>query len=300
MDVPCGRVPGRALCRSSNGATRRKQFQLIAKTRLSRAVLGSVTQIGLGLLLSGPFGLLLGYMLYNGMGVIGLIRAFARDDRHLFAAVSTEKMVQAVRNHKQYPLLTTPSYLFNIAAIQLPIMFIAATLPGPEAGYIMMAMQVLGIPMALVGAAVAQVYAPEAAERLRGGTLPEFTEKIMWNLFKVGAPALIVCAVVAPTLFPIVFGQQWQRAGELIVWMTPWFILQFVASPIAMVLFVTNNQLGALLLQFTGLVLRLGAVVVSAFYAPEWLTETYAVTGALFYGLYLLVVRWVARAAVSS
>src|SRR5690606_34215664 len=128
-----------------------------------------------------------------------------------------------------------PEALFNTAANQLPIIMIAAAAAGPEAAFLFLAMRVMGLPMGLVGRSVAQVYLSEAPERLRQGTLPAFTHRTMWTLFKTGAPPLIAVGVISPFAFPVVFGEEWTRSGWLVAWMIPWFILQFVATPVAMI-----------------------------------------------------------------
>ncbi len=280
-------------------ATRRKEFTLVARTRLTRSIVGAAAQLFLGYLVAGPLGLMVGFMLYNGMGVFGLALKMLRDDRLLLRAISLKRIRRAFVEQKSYPLLTTPAYFLNITALQLPVMIIAAGATGPEAGYVMLAMQVLGLPMGLVGAAVAQVYSSEAAGKLRSGELSKFTTEIMWNLLRLGAPVLIITAILAPLLFPIVFGSEWARAGYLIVWMTPWFILQFVASPISTLLYVTENQYQAMLLQLAGLVMRVGPVMLAMKYFPAWAAEVYAVTGAVFYGVYVLVLRNLARTSNS-
>jgi len=56
---------------------------------------------------------------------------------------------------------------------------------------------------------VAQVYLSEAPERFRAGTLRRFTVTTTKNLFKIGIPVIGGIALLAPLVFPIVFGAQW-------------------------------------------------------------------------------------------
>jgi hypothetical protein len=68
------------------------------------------------------------------------------------------------------------------------------------------------------------------------------------------------------------------------------FILQFLVSPISMALHVTGNQKTALFLQLSGLVFRLGVVWVASRFALNSVSEAYAISGFVFYSIYLLVV----------
>jgi O-antigen/teichoic acid export membrane protein len=187
-------------------------------------------------------------------------------------------------------MFSVPEALFNTGGLELSILIIAATAAGPEAGFLMLAMRVMGLPMGLVGASIGQVYLAEAPQRLRDGDLAAFTRRMMWTLFKAGAPVLVLAAVACPLLFPLIFGAEWARAGVIVVWLTPMFILQFVASPVSMVLHIIGKLASAMWLQIGGGVLRVGAVVVASQMAPNLITETFAVSGAAFYlGMIALV-----------
>jgi len=271
-------------------ATRKQRFKLVTQTRMTRAIGGAGTQLGVGWINPVPFGLLFGHMLYNGLGVIGLARAIWREDRPLFQAVDRRMARATLDNYRRFPLYSVPEALFNTGGLQLPIIVIGAVAAGPDAGFVMLAMQVLGMPMMLLGSSVAQVYIAEAPQRLRGGTLASFTRGAMLRLLKVGGPPLVLAGILAPLLFPIIFGDDWARAGVIVAWMTPWFVLQFVTSPISVALHVTGNVRVAMALQGFGLVLRLGSVLLTASLASGWLIEVYALSGMVFYGVYLLTV----------
>lgn len=291
--VPAGVFLAAAYNALQYWATRRQRFHLVTRTRMTRAVGGAGAQLGIGLANPTPFGLLFGHMLYSGLGVIGLSRAMLREDRALFSAVGRDASRAALVGYRRFPLYSVPEALFNAGGIQLPILVIASVAAGPEAGFVMLAMQVMGVPMALLGSSVAQVYLAEAPRRLREGTLVPFTRKAMLGLLKSGGVPLVLVGVVSPLLFPLAFGEEWTRAGLIVAWMTPWFVLQFVTSPISAVLHVTGDVPAAMALQGFGLVLRLGSVLAAASFARTWLVEVYALSGFVFYGIYMLMIRWV-------
>ena len=274
-------------------SSRKKRFGLVTRTRMTRAVGGIGTQAAVGVAAASPFGLIFGHMLYGGLGVLGLARNLWRQDSSALRALRFKRITTQAAVYRRFPLWSVPESLFNTAGVQLPIILIAATAVGPEAGFLMLAMRVMGLPMGLVGSSVAQVFLAEAPAKHRDGSLPAFTRRTMWALLKTGAPPLIVIGVLSPFLFPLVFGPDWTRAGWLVAWMTPWFVLQFVASPVSMVLHVTGRQSLAMALQLFGVFLRLAPVLAFASAAPARLSEVYALTGAVFYALYLGVIYFV-------
>ena len=84
----------------------------------------------------------------------------------------------------------------------------------------------------------------------------------------------------------------------MVAWMTPWFILQFVSSPVSMSLHVTNNQRTALLLQLFGFVLRVGGAWLATLFLAGYVFEIYAATGFIFYLTYLMVVAKITKIKV--
>jgi len=293
--VPLGVLLASAYNALQYWSSRKKRFGLITRTRITRAVGGIGTQAAIGAAAPSPFGLIFGHMLYGGLGVLGLLKDLLRRDRPALRQQNMARIWQQSVAYRRFPIWSVPEALFNTAGVQLPVILIAAAAAGPEAGFLMLAMRVMGLPMALVGASVKQVFIAEAPAKLRDGTLAAFTRSTMWALFRTGAPPLLAIGALSPFIFPVVFGAEWARAGWLVAWMTPWFVLQFVASPVSMVLHVTGRVALAMALQAFGLMLRVGPVLVISIVAVDRVSEVYAVTGALFYGFYLLLLASIAN-----
>jgi O-antigen/teichoic acid export membrane protein len=279
-------------------STRKKRFPLIAKTRMTQAIGGAGTQVGLGWAGIVPLGLVLGQMINNGAGIFGLVRDALKNDRPALRAINGPSMRRVFFEYDRFPKYSTFESLANCASIQLPIIIIAALAIGPEAGFLILASRVMLAPMSLIGGAVSQVYLSRAPDEFRAGNLDKFTAASLSGLIKTGVGPLIFAGIVAPVAFPIIFGAQWQRAGEIVAWMTPWFVMQFLASPISMLLHVTQNQRTALILQIFGLLLRVSTVVVVAYLSHSWIVESYALSGFIFYSLYFYLVISIAKIKV--
>ena len=288
--VPVGIWVASAYAAVQFWATRKKRFAEIAKTRMTQALGGAAVQVGLGWAGVAPLGLLLGQIFNSGAALFGLSRSLLRQDKSSMRSVSWHGMVQALKNFQRFPKYSTFEALFNSAGIPLAVSVIAAMTVGPEAGYLLLATRAMGAPVGLLAGAIAQVYLSRAPDELRAGRLPIFTLQIVTGLAKSGVGPLVFAGMVAPLVFPVVFGEVWLRAGEMVAWMTPWFVMQLLASPISMTLHVTGNQGAALGLQLFGLVLRVGSVLLSKLWFPSYLVETYLVSGFFFYLVYFFLV----------
>lgn len=278
-------------------ATRARRFTQIAQTQISQAVVGVVTSVTMGWAGIAPLGLLLGNLLNTSAGSLRLARWSIKNDAHLFKGVGLRGLKSTLHQYKRYPIYSTPESFFNTAGIQVPILLVAAY-AGTEAGFLMLAMQIVAAPMGLLGGAISRVYVSRAPQALQEGQLATFTRTIMLRLFKVGLLPLMALGILAPWLVPFVLGADWARTGEIISWLVPWMLLQFVVSPASMVLHVTGNQRKSMSLQAFGLVLRTGLVLMAANVMLQYVVEFYAASGALFYAIYLYTVHKVVEQAV--
>lgn len=271
-------------------ATRKKRFALVTKTRMTRSVGGIGAQLGIGWVHATPFGLLFGYMLYSGLGFFGLFRDLVRRDKTSFQDLSSDRVFDQFKRYSRFPIWSVPEALLNAIGSQVPLILIAAWAAGPEAGYLMLAMRVMGLPMGLVGSSVAQVFAAETSEHLRKGTLGAFTRRTMRTLLIQGGPPLLAIGVLAPLLFPWIFGSEWARAGWLVAWLTPGFILQFVASPVSIALHAIGKVQIAMFLQLFGALLRtLPLIFIGTSNAPI-LPEVFSLTTVIFYSAFLVAI----------
>ncbi len=243
-------------------ATRMKRFGPIARTRVVQSIMGTTTMLSMGWLVSGPFGLLLGNALNFGAGGFGLAIEAWRKDTKLLRQITFPKMLVVMRRYGRYPLLSAPEALLNVGGRQWPILIIAAVAE-TEAGFLMLATQLLSVPMALLGGSISQVYMSRAPEAMREGRLRELTFSIMRRLAAIGIPTLLAVGVLAPFFVPYLFGSEWAGTGIIITWMVPWLALQFIASPVSMVMYVTGRQRGMLALTTLGLFLRVGCTVIA-------------------------------------
>ncbi len=270
---------------------RQKGFAVLARTRVAQSAVSVGTQVGMGLLQPSPLGLLLGYVMNMGIASINLGR---RLPRQLFRP-SWQRMHQLASEYSRFPKYSTFEALANTAAIQVPIVMIAAMAAPAEAGYLMMAMYVMQAPTALIGTAIGQVYLSGAADEFRNASLGAYTAKILSGLLRAGLGPFLAIGILSPLLFGLLLGANWQRTGVLVSWMTPWFLMQFLASPISMALHVTGHQRRAFVLQVISLALRVLTVWAASALASSKLSEWYAISGFVVYLAYLAVVLHAVR-----
>tara|TARA_R110000850_G_scaffold96655_4_gene201889 strand:- start:25455 stop:26822 length:1368 start_codon:yes stop_codon:yes gene_type:complete len=299
--VPIGLLGSASFAATQYWMTRKKRFPAIARARIRQSTAGVSTQLLFGYFAAGPFGLILGQVITLTGGVILLGRSALRDIRPLLNQISARTLRATLAEYQKFPKFSTLEAFSNSGAVQLPVLLIAAYVAGPEVGFLMLAMKIMAVPMTLLGTGVGQVYLSQASEHYREGKLPAFTAEVLKNLCRIGAPLILIGGLLAPHLFPLVFGREWQRAGELVLWMVPWFVFQFMSAPISMALHVTSHQKVALGLQLAGLAIRVLSVLAAVWVGMRGqVTEAYILSGAAFYALYLVTVLVVVKVPVRN
>lgn len=275
-------------------ATRNKSFKIISKTKITQAVGGIGVQIILGLFKLNSLGLVIGQVIKYSSGSISLLRSVQKNLKYLLNNFNVNDTRQTLIKNQNYPKFSSLEALANAAGIQLPIIVISSKM-GEEAGYLMLAMQVMAIPLMLLGNAISQVYMAHATEKLREGQLKSYTYECILKILKVGIVPLVLICSVSPFLFPIVFGEKWHQAGIMVLWMLPWYAMQLLVSPISISLYVVNQQKIALLVQLVGLLIRLGGTYFVSLSYNTYTFKYYAFSGCVFYIIYLIVVLKLVR-----
>jgi O-antigen/teichoic acid export membrane protein len=141
------------------------------------------------------------------------------------------------------------------------------------------------IPTTLLGSSISQVYLSRVALEMAEGRLTVFTLSTMKHLAFIGIFPLVAIGLMAPTIFPFIFGNEWKYAGDIASWLVPWAILQLIASPVSMVMHVTGRQKSMLALTLFGGCMRLTLVYLAhEFSGTEGVVEIFAIGSAIFYG----------------
>lgn len=237
-------------------AVRQKQFTVIAKTRVYQSVGTLAIQLGGHSL--GPLALMGGHATGQGIGASGL--AYSALKRPELKKISWRNIKKQAYRYRDFPVFSTWTALFNTASLQFaPIMFIAmfgATVTGLYA----LTLRMLTLPSSLIGNAIGSVFLSEAPKAKREGNLAELVIKLHSRLAMAGALPLGVLLLFGPSLFSLLFGEEWRKAGVYSQWMAPWIYLQFQWSPLSMLTTVLQLQRQALVSQIITFFSRFGVL----------------------------------------
>lgn len=268
---------------------RRKRFLIIAKNRVIQSLSGVSFQLVWGLMVSSPFGLMLGHAIVSGSGFFLLLYRMLSIDRHLLGRVRIKRMRELLHSNKNFPTYSVIDGLSTNAALQLPVILIGLYVVGPEAGYLFLATRVVGAPLQLIGGAISQVYLSQSADSLRNGSLGVVTARIVRLLVVVGVLPLCIFGLIAANFFSIAFGSDWERAGVMASWMVPWYAFRFLASPISMVMNTVGKQKKMMYMKMVALTIRVGLVFLSVKFFPIYVVEILCISSAAVYFVFFSI-----------
>lgn len=268
---------------------RKQKFKLIARNKIERTVIAVGVQLGLGVIALGPLGLIVGHALYGCYGIIRYAKEiFIRDKINVFKA-SVSDLRESLRDNRYYPLYSVPEAFFNTCGTHLPLIMVASA-AGAQAGLMILAIRVIGVPVSLVGASVSQVFLSEINKKSADGSLEFYLKRTMLRLFKIGFILFLIFGTVIPSLLEMFVGSEWLGIGEVVLWLIPGFFLQFIVSPVSTYLHARKMFFSSMVMQFFGFVIRVFGLYLCIFLGIEELIEVYAILFFLFYAAYFMLI----------
>lgn len=281
-----------------NWWVRRKAFGNLAMTRFSQVLAGVSVQLGMGILGMRPLGLLVGQMLVSGAGSVKLMRDFWLRDRHLLRSINSRTLWRTAKKHSQFPKYSVADALAANAGTHVPLIIIAGLAVGPEAGLLLLTMRVLGAPVQLIAGAVAQVYLSNVGKAHQEGRLQVSVEKLVTALSLYGAAPLLFGSFAAVPLFGIVFGAEWADAGQMMMWVAPWYAFRMLGYPIVSVAAVLSRQRVVMVTRIASLIIRIAAVYIGFYYWDGRAVEALAISGIAHNLFFTVQSCWLARVRV--
>ncbi|WP_104489047.1 lipopolysaccharide biosynthesis protein [Acinetobacter indicus] len=263
--------------------TRKKNFYLIVKTRMTQSLSGVLIQIVMGLFGYNALGLIIGQIVKVSAGIRSLSVNFWLDASNVIKSIRLNTLKIVFKKNDHFPKYSTFEAFANSAGIQIPIIIIAALSIGPEAGYLMLAVQIMAIPMRFLGGAISQVYLANAPEALDRGEIRLYTLNVLKELVKYGISILVLIGILSPVVIKYILGSNWAYVGILISWMIPWFIFQLLSSPISMIMHIVKKQKEMMILTIFGFVFKVSFLYIQYYFDKRYLVESYAISNAIFY-----------------
>lgn len=242
-------------------AIREKAFADLAKANVNRSLFQASGQVGMGLAGVGGFALVLGYVLSQAVGALKILHGVVGGMR----LPSLRRLRGLAVRYKRFPLFSVPAGVLNVSAVHLTPFILIYLYGASSAGFFSLAQRTMGAPMAFLGMAIANVYLSELPriKESEPECLMSFYLRSCRNLLVVGLPIVGLSTLVLWWGVELIFGAEWSKAAEFVVYLAPLFIGQFVVAPLSQTLNVLERQDIQLLWDLVRLIVPNGALLLS-------------------------------------
>lgn len=281
-------------------AIRKQAFGRIARTKVTQSLTQIAVQLAGGLAQDGPLGLLVGDAVGRTNGSRTLALLDWKRDWPALRRVTWRGMWRVTVRYRNFPLVSSGAALMNTLNLRLPSLLLAIYFGPAVAGGFSIAQRVFGVPSAVLGDSVAQVYFAEFARFPRHDTsaMMAMFKGTVRRMFLLGLPVTLLAALAGWFLFPAVFGPAWKEAGIYLVAMSPMALAQFSSSCVGSTLAVLERNDLAFYREVVRSLLLFSGIFLSAWlrWQPRGTILLFGITGFLAYGVYAWITWYAIRA----
>jgi len=212
---------------------RRKNYKDIAKALWFKSLIMAIIQVGLGFIKQGATGLISGQIVSQLFANIKLSKNIYQDKK-LLDSIKRVKIVALAKKYDNFPKFSIPSALANVLSGHLANILISSFFSIATLGFYSLVQRVLGIPSALIGKSIAQVYYQEGVkEKNKTGRVSITFNSTLKKLLFIGLPSFTLLFFIVEDLFSIVFGEEWRVAGEYAKIVIPMFFFRFLGASLS-------------------------------------------------------------------
>lgn len=266
--------------------TRQGRFGAIARNRVLQSTAVAGLQLVFGLALHGGISaLLLGTIVGQLFTYVGLRRRAPELSEPIGAGAPS--LAEMASRYRRMPLLNGPNAVVD-SLRNNGINLLIGAVSVAALGQFQLAWNILQVPVALIAGSVSQVFLKKLSDVEPGEMTPLVRYVLLRALLAATVPFALLY-LLAPWLFPLVFGATWVDAGHCARALTPWLLLTVLSSPVSNIFVVTETQ--SRLLAFA--IVYCAAPLAWLWLSPWPFMTTLTVLGAL---MALLLVGMIAMA----
>ncbi len=252
---------------------RQKRFKNITAANLSQSLANSSVKLGAGALVSGPFGLIWGVIVGQVTGFLTFLLNFLKKDRSKLGWLAKTLMKSQAREYYRFPKYNMLLGISNSVASGLPVFVLTAWFSTAVAGLYSFGLTMIFRPMNLVTTAFSQVFSQRIISKVNEG-LPilDDVRRLFIKMLQFSVLPFALVAVFAPAIFKVVFGPEWEAAGQYTRILISWLFVVFLSAPFAFLPDLFKKQGTALVIDIIKLFLRAAALLVGVYFGGIFVT----------------------------
>jgi O-antigen/teichoic acid export membrane protein len=269
---------------------RKKYYKVTAKVSVTNALVVNISKVAVGLFYPIILSLILITTLGSALNSVMLAKG-ARSSfnlsikkKHNQIQKTRKSLLNLAKKYSDFPAYRAPEVFFNAISQGLPIIMLSTFFGPAAAGFYSIGKRVLEIPSQLIGRSVGDVFYPRISEAANeGGSISGLLTKATLSMAVVGLIPFGIIISFGPSLFSLVFGEEWSVAGEYARWIALWSYFVFINIPSVKTLPVISAQRFFLIFSIISTVVRIATLAIGGyvFNSDIIAVALYAISGGI-------------------
>lgn len=209
-------------------------YSKLAVSNVLQGATQAIARISLGVFFLGVInGLVCGTILAEIITSLFLCLCLFKIDTRKWATVTMKGVKTLLVKYRKFPLYDAPSNLLAFSTLNLPIIILAGTFSKSSIGCFSIVLQLLLLPMSLVGSAMGKVYYQElciaAGDSQR---IEKMSESIFNILLMVSVTPMLLLCCGGDYLVVLFLGDSWTTAGHVALILSLWSFPVILTQPL--------------------------------------------------------------------
>ncbi len=221
---------------------RKKYYKDIANATIIKSIITAVIQLSVGFLKGGASGLISGQLISQMFANMRLFKNIIKD-KFLISKISKVKIIALAKRYKNFPKFSMWGILANTLSRHLINILVASFYSVTTLGFYSLVQRILGMPSALIGGSIGQVFFQQATKEKQetGKAIKTFNSTVK-KLIIIGIPSFGILFFIVEDVFALIFGEEWRIAGMYAQIIVPLFFIRFISSTVSIINVVFEQQ----------------------------------------------------------
>lgn len=223
--------------------TRKTKYKILSASRVSQSSFMIGAQIGLGFTLFKYLGLIIGEISGRVFAASILAYKTLKDDFKLIKSIKSNTIIKQFKRYRNFPKYSMPADLVNVTTNQIPIFVFGRFFTSQILGNYFFMDRILNAPISLISRAILDVFKQRASsDYIANGNCLGVFMKTFKTLSLASLIPTILIFIFSPWAFRVIFGSEWEMAGEFARIMSLLFFFRFTSSPLSYMFYIAEKQ----------------------------------------------------------
>jgi len=247
-----------------------KAFKATSQSQVIRSIILIVIWLVFGFWQVGAPGLVLGIIIADISANLNLLHYVRQGINANKSSLTWQKIKAKTHEYIDFPLFAAPQNIINALSQGLPVFLLAFYYGIGVAGAYAFGIRILYAPINFLLTPLRQVLFQKATETYNNnGNLYSLFMKITGGLMALAFLPCVILFIWSPSIFPFIFGTEWQEAGVYARWLILWLFVGFSNVPAVLCARIIRQQRNLFIFDVLLLIFRLITLIIGGMnYTP--------------------------------